>query len=115
LDASDDTEWTVELIRALDEFRRFHQDITANHIITFLHIAAKEGMTQKELERATGLQSGTISRICAILSDRGLRKRGAEALDLIRMDASPLDYRVRVQSLSPNGRRLLERLRTIFR
>lgn len=77
----------------------------------FLRIAAKEGITQKELESATGLDNGTVSRICAILSERGLKKRGADPLDLIRIDLSKRDYRSRAQSLSAKGKRFLEKLR----
>jgi DNA-binding MarR family transcriptional regulator len=96
-------------------FRSLNKNITANQIVVFLHVAAKEGVTQKELEKATDLDNGTVFRICAILSERGLRKRGASPLDLIRIDLSHRDYRARTQSLSTKGKRFFERLKMMLK
>jgi DNA-binding MarR family transcriptional regulator len=111
----DDLEWTNKLIRVIEEFRKLNQDITANQILTFLLIAQRENVTQKELEKGTGLNSGTISRICAIMSDRGLKARNAEPMNLIRIGNAPDDYRVSAQSLAPNGKRVLNGLRAIMK
>jgi DNA-binding MarR family transcriptional regulator len=106
-----DADWIDRLIRVLEEFRQVHQDITANQIVTFLHVALRPDVTQRELAEATGLNDGTISRIVAILSDRGLGER--KGADVITIAFKPGDYRMRVQNLSSSGARLLQRIRDI--
>jgi DNA-binding MarR family transcriptional regulator len=111
----EDQEWTEMLIRVVDEFRKINQDITGNQILTFLLIAQKDNITQKELERETGLSNGTISRICAIMSDRGLKSRHAKPMNLIDIGNRDGDYRVSVQSIAPKGKRVLSSLRAIMK
>lgn len=111
----EDAEWADKLVRVLEEFRKLNQNITVNTVVLFLQIAMREGVSQKELEKVTGLDNGTVSRICAILSDRGLKSRGAEPMNLIRIGLSDTDYRARAQSLSPNGKRVFNSLRTIMK
>ena len=111
----EDLEWTAKLIRVVEEFRKISQAITANQILAFMLIAQRGGITQKELEKETGLSNGTISRICAIMSDRGLKARNAPAMDLVRVSNSPDDYRVSIQTLAPNGKRVLNGLRSIMK
>ena len=111
----EDAEWTTKLIDILDEFRKINQNVTANQIVTFLHIGLNDNITQKELEKATGLDNGTVSRLCAVLSDRGLKQRDAKPMDLIRIGMAEDDYRARSQSLSSNGKRVFNALRAIMR
>lgn len=111
----EDAEWVGKLIDTLDEFRKVNQNITANQIVTFLNIALQEGLSQADLEEKTGLHNATVSRICAILSDRGLKARGQEALDLIRIVPVEDDYRSRGQVLSNNGKRIFNSLRAIMK
>ena len=113
--SADDMVWASKLVRSLEEFRKVNQDVTANQILTFLHIATKDGASQRDLEKETGLDNGTISRICAILSERGLKGRAAEPMDMIRIVMSPNDYRARVQTLSAKGRRVFNSLRDIMK
>lgn len=96
----------------LDLFRSVNQDITANHIVAFLTIAARPGITQRELREATGLGEGTVSRLVAVLSDRGVR--GREGLGLVEIKLAHGDYRMRHQYLSPKGKRLFEALTTMM-
>lgn len=111
----EDVEWATKLIDALDEFRKVNQNITANQIITFLNIALQEGISQSELEEKTGLHNATVSRICAILSDRGLKARSQEALDLIRIIPGEEDFRTKAQVLSHKGRLIFNGLRSIMK
>lgn len=111
----EDLAWSQKIIDVLDEFRKINQNITANQIITFLSIALQEGISQTELEEKTGLHNATISRICAILSDRGLKARNQEAMDLIRITPAEDDFRSRAQILSNKGKLIFNALRSIMR
>jgi DNA-binding MarR family transcriptional regulator len=111
----DDLGWTDKLIRVIEEFRKVNQNITGNQILAFLLIAQRENITQKELEKETGLSNGTISRICAIMSDRGLPKRDTTPMNLIRIGNETGDFRISTQSLAPNGKRVLNGLRAIMK
>jgi DNA-binding MarR family transcriptional regulator len=107
-----DADWINRLLCAIDEFRKINQDITANQMAVFLTVAMKPGSTQRELSEVTGLADGTISRIIAILSDRGLGgKAGAGVLSI---DPVPGDYRVRAQNLTLMGRLVVNSLRSIM-
>ena len=110
----EDVAWTQRLIDALDEFRKVNQNVTANQIITFLNIAREEGISQSVLEERTGLHNATVSRICAILSDRGLPKRSQDALDLIRIVPVEGDFRSKGQVLSHKGKLIFNGLRAIM-
>lgn len=111
----EDVEWANKLIAVLDEFRKVSQNITANQIVTFLDIALEEGISQAKLEEKTGLHNATISRICAILSDRGLPRRDQEALDLIRIVPVDDDFRAKGQVLSHRGKMMFNGLRAIMK
>ena len=111
----EDAEWIERLVKSLQEFREINQNVTANQIITFLYIALREGISQKELERLTGLDNGTVSRMCAILSDRGLKGRKEVPMDVVRIRPMPGDWRSRAQVLSAEGRALFQRLRSIMK
>lgn len=110
-----DADWITKLVRVLDEFRKVNQKVTANQVVSFLQVALRDNITQKELEQETGLDNGTVSRICAILSDRGLKGRDAEPMNLIRINMNGSDFRGRVQTLAPNGKRVLNSLRAIMK
>jgi hypothetical protein len=64
-----------KLTLIVNEFRKINPDITANQMLVLLHAGAKPGIMQKELSAATDLADGTISRICALKSDRGHESR----------------------------------------
>jgi hypothetical protein len=64
-----------KLTLIVNEFRKINPDITANQMLVLLHAGAKPGIMQKELSAATDLADGTISRICALMSDRGHESR----------------------------------------
>jgi DNA-binding MarR family transcriptional regulator len=107
----EDAEWISKVLRTLDAFRKVNQNVTANQMAVFLHIALQPGITQRELSDRTGLDDGTVSRIVAILSDRGAGERAG--MDLINIGAVPGDYRKRSHTQTTQGKRLLNTIREI--
>lgn len=109
----EDAAWVSRLVAALEEFRKLNQDVTANQIITFLTIGLNPGISQRELSEKVGLKGGSVSRIAAILSERG--NRGVDGLKLIDIRQVPGDYRTTGQHLAPKGARVWEALRRIMK
>jgi DNA-binding MarR family transcriptional regulator len=105
----EDQEWVERLALILDEFRKINQDITANQMLVLLNIGLRPGLTQKELSKVVSLGDSTISRICALLSDRG--HQGRVGLGIIDIHEKPGDWRLRGQTLKGNGKRLYASVR----
>lgn len=105
-------EWAERLALIIDEFRKINQDITANQILVLLRIGERPGITQSELAELTRLKGGTISRICALMSDRGYQ--GREGLDVIDIRPVPGDYRSKGQFLANDGKRLYTSVRKLM-
>jgi DNA-binding MarR family transcriptional regulator len=101
---SEDVEWVGRLARVIDEFRKINQDITANQMLVLLRIGEQPGITQRELSERTQLRDGTISRICALMSERG--HQGREGLNVVEIRPVPDNYRSKGQHLIGNGKRL---------
>jgi DNA-binding MarR family transcriptional regulator len=108
----EDLGWATKLVRAIEEFRKINPDVSANQVLAFMYIGTKPGISQRELGGLLGVPEGTISRICAVLSDRG--NRGTPGQGLIEISQSREDYRVSAQHLSTKGRRVFESLRHIL-
>lgn len=104
--ASADEASLRRLLEVLDEFRAVNPDVTANQIMTFIHIAMKPGISQPDLATVLEMPKGSINRIVAVLSDRG--NRGAEGYKLVDIVTPPEDYRQRNQFLSFKGRKLFD-------
>lgn len=100
----EDGEWVNTLALIIDEFRKINQDITANQMLVLLRIGEHPGITQNKLAEATGLRDGTISRICALMSERG--HQGRDGLNVISINPVPGDYRAKGQSLINGGKKL---------
>lgn len=107
----EDAEWVGRQIEFLEEFRKLNQDITANQILAFLHIAINPGISQRELMDKTGLADATVSRMMAVLSGRGVR--GRPGLGVIEIGQMPGDFRTTAQRLSNKGRHVFNSLRSI--
>jgi DNA-binding MarR family transcriptional regulator len=108
----EDAEWTDVVIKFLEEFRKINPDITANQMLTFMHIARNPGISQKKLAELVKVDDATISRLSALMSDRG--SRGREGLKMIEIKLDETDYRYRVQNLSRGGQLIFEGLRDIL-
>lgn len=99
---------------AVDVFRSQSQDITGNQMMVFLKIAqSRNGISQRDLAKEVQMADGSVSRICAVLSERG--NRGTPGLGLISIERSTEDYRLTVQVLSAKGRRVYEQIKTAMR
>lgn len=105
-----DAKWVETLTLILNEFRKISPDITANQMLVLLHAGAKPGITQKELSQVCDLADGTISRICALMSDRG--HQGREGLNVLSIDPVPGDYRSKGQKLINAGRKMFASVRS---
>lgn len=110
---AEDAEWASKLIGTLEAFRTLHTDITASQIITILQVGMNPGVTQRRIGQLTGVRDGTVSRILAVVSDRGLR--GRPGLGVVSIEPAPDNHRERNQYLTPKGRALWTNLRRIMR
>jgi DNA-binding MarR family transcriptional regulator len=110
----EDARWLDRACHLLMEFRKHNSDITANQVLVFLMIAARPGISQKEIGEEIGLDSGSMARIAALLSDRGLPAQDRAGMDLIRIDLVPGDYRKKGLFLSKKGRAVLTTLRNFM-
>jgi DNA-binding MarR family transcriptional regulator len=108
----EDAGWVDKLTLVINEFRKISPDITANQMLVLLHAGAKPGITQKDLSKATDLADGTISRICALMSDRG--HQGREGLNVLSIDPIPGDFRSKGQKLIGNGKKMYASIRSLM-
>jgi DNA-binding MarR family transcriptional regulator len=108
----EDSEWVEKLALVIDEFRKISQDITANQMLVLLRIGEHPGITQNKLAESTGLRDGTISRICAMMSERG--HQGREGLSVISINPVPNDYRAKGQELIGNGKRMYTSIKKLM-
>jgi DNA-binding MarR family transcriptional regulator len=109
---SEENEWINRLALVIDEFRKISQDITANQMLVLLRIGEQPGITQNKLAELTGLRDGTISRICALMSERGHQSR--EGLNVISINPVPGDYRAKGQKLVGDGRRMFNSVKNLM-
>lgn len=98
-----DTGKSIDLLAALKAFRLINPDMTVNQMLALVYIWREPGISQIKLAdpQHLNLSSGTVARICAVLSERG--RRGAEGLGLIEIGRSNEDYRLTVQTLTQSG------------
>ena len=109
----EDAGWVGKLVEAIEEFRKINPDTTLNQFLTFLTIGLEPGIPQRDLCERFGLRDGSMSRICAVLSERG--NRGQEGLQLIEIRPVPGDYRLTGQFLSAKGRRVFDGVRKVMK
>jgi DNA-binding MarR family transcriptional regulator len=105
-----DAKWVETLTLVINEFRKVNPDITGNQMLVLLHAGAKPGITQKELTEVCQLADGTVSRICALMSDRG--HQGREGLNVLSIDPVPGDYRSKGQKLINAGKKMFSSVRS---
>ncbi|MGD2132852.1 MAG: MarR family winged helix-turn-helix transcriptional regulator [Maricaulaceae bacterium] len=73
------------------------QAITQRQFAVLVGVAQKEGLTQTDLVRATGIDRSTLAELVARMSSKGLLKRSR----------AKTDARANTVSLTPKGRTLL--------
>lgn len=108
----EDAKWVETLTLIINEFRKVSPDITANQMLVLLHAGAKPGITQKELSKATDIADGTISRICALMSDRG--HQGRDGLNVLSIDPVPGDFRSKGQKLIGAGKKMYSSIKHLM-
>lgn len=108
----EDADWVERLALIINEFRKISPDITANQMLVLLHAGASPGITQKQLSKETDLADGTISRICALMSDRG--HQGREGLNVLSIDPIPGDFRSKGQKLIGDGKHFYSNIRKLM-
>ena len=107
--SADEAMWMDGFTGALEEFRKWNPDVTANVVLTFMLIARHPGITQKELMKRLGLADSGTSRTTAALSRYGDRnKPGWDVIDLVE---NPLDRREKLLYLNKKGNVILAALR----
>lgn len=93
-------------VRVFSRLRDLHPDFSLNYAIILFTIAARPGITQRQLYTGLALNDSSASRALAVLSDDG--DRTAPGMSLVRIDILPNDRRERVLSLTPKGERLIQ-------
>lgn len=79
---------------------------------TFLLVAAREGITMKNLSEALGISQASCSRNIAALSKwHRLNKAGH---DLVYTEEDPVERRRKIAFLTPKGKRVAEALRVLL-
>jgi DNA-binding MarR family transcriptional regulator len=96
------------LIDIINVARSHSPSMTLNQLVCLLHVMRDDGTTQTDIMRKTGLTDASASRIVGILSHRG--NRGTDALNLVRYEEDPNDFRRRLIHLTPTG----VNLRSVF-
>lgn len=96
------------MIEAVNAFRDVHPDMTLNQVVVMLLVASRPGITQRQIMEETGLADSSTSRIIGILGKWG--NRGTKPLNLIDVVYDEADRRVRTYTITPTGRKLLEKV-----
>lgn len=96
------------LATALEAFLTIHDEMTVRAAITFLRLAADEGITQSELARQYGWPKTSVNRTIKLLQHRGVR--GNPGLGLLDLSSDDTDERSKPVRLSPKGSKLVQTL-----
>jgi len=108
-DVRDDQAWIDAMTAALEEFRKWNPDVTVNSVLTFLQIAKKPGITQKEILRRLGMADSGTSRTTAALSKYG--DRGRAGWGVVDLEENPDDRREKLLFLNKKGQLVLDAVR----
>lgn len=103
----------ASLIAVMNELRDgIDEELTAQVAITFLGIAAQEGIGVRELAEKLGLGESAVSRNAGLLAEYGRRgKKGAEVIEMV---PDQHDRRLKHLRLTPKGDRLVRRIGSLI-
>lgn len=100
------------LMRVLEEFRKLDPDLPIQYALSFLTLAANEGLSLGELATRLGIAQSSASRNVAALS--AWHSFGKPGLDLVEAREDPRERRRKLVTLTPKGHALVETLRAIL-
>lgn len=114
--ASLDRKTLQKLIRAVEEFRKFDQEMPVQTVLSFLYTAAlsdkQDGVSIKDIGAALEVSSAAASRNISKLTENGVKSQGGHGL--LETQEDPM-YRVRKRiALTPKGKRVLATLMEII-
>jgi DNA-binding MarR family transcriptional regulator len=96
------------LIETLEQFRGIDAEMPVQAMLTFLHVARKEGQSGTELAKVLDLADSSLSRNLTALSS--LNRHKQPGLDLVAYDYNPVvDARTKAATLTTKGRQFLSR------
>jgi DNA-binding MarR family transcriptional regulator len=98
-----------QLIGGLAEFHKLHPEMTVSRLLLFLHVAARPGIKQADLEQLTGFVQSGCSRAVAVLSK--FERHDRPGLDLVESLPNPQDRRHNVVALTAKGQLLAAAVR----
>lgn len=105
---TEDAKELRKLVRALQQFTLLNPTISAQTIITFLHVASDEGRSVSDYVEQTGFPQSSVSRQ---LNDLGrLNKQREEGLMLLDDRFAPESLKEKRKYLTPKGKELVKRL-----
>jgi len=92
----------------IEIFRELHPEMPMQMASTFLIIAMRPGISQRDLMKFSTLSQQSISRNVAALS--AINRHGEPGLDLVIQRRDPRDARITVLHVTALGKRLIERV-----
>lgn len=92
----------------IETFRELHPEMPMQMASTFLIIAMRPGISQRDLMKFSTISQQSISRNVAALS--AINRHGEPGLDLVAQRRDPRDARITVLSLTASGKQLIERV-----
>jgi DNA-binding MarR family transcriptional regulator len=102
----------LKMIRVLELLRNHHPIIHANSIISFLLVANNPGLSNSEIEKRLGVDSGTASRSIGLFRER--HKPNKSGLGWVVSKPDDRDARVVRSYLTPRGERIWKMIRDIM-
>lgn len=103
----------VRILNIIEEFRKLDPELPSQMGATFVLVAARPGITMKDMAEILGISQASCSRNVAALSKwHRLNKPGH---DLVEAMEDPIERRRKIVKLTPKGKRVAETLKTLLK
>lgn len=99
-------------LRVVNEFRKISPTITVNVAALLLTIAARPGITSRDLRERLGLSSSGVTRALNTLTLEGTG--GVPGLGLVDTQRDPMDRRFVLCTMTPRGRHIVDGIAEIL-